>query len=145
MSGSGISWAICKPAPRSRQTTTPTPHHSFFTGRMPFLPPNQQRQSTEGTCTCACSLYNNNQTMKYVPEVTKTTLNLDKIRKNKEKEREKTLCLLYKRLERDVYSRKTQANRRTIVHQSCSLREHTMWQSLFFGGGEKNPIISCLL
>jgi len=27
----------------------PTPHHSsFFTGRMPFLPPNQQRQSTEG-------------------------------------------------------------------------------------------------
>jgi len=21
---------------------------SFFTGRMPFLPPNQQRQSTEG-------------------------------------------------------------------------------------------------
>ena len=49
MSGSGISWAICKPAPRSRQTITPTPHHSFFTGRMPFLPPNQQRQSTEGT------------------------------------------------------------------------------------------------
>ena len=41
--------AICKSAPRSRQTTTPTPHHSFFTGRMPFLPPNQQRQSTEGT------------------------------------------------------------------------------------------------
>jgi len=29
----------------------PTPHHSFFTGRMPFLPPNQQRQSTEGTKT----------------------------------------------------------------------------------------------
>ena len=29
---------------------TPAPHHSvFFTGRMPFLPPNQQRQSTEGT------------------------------------------------------------------------------------------------
>jgi len=22
----------------------------FFTGRMPFLPPNQQRQSTEGNC-----------------------------------------------------------------------------------------------
>jgi len=22
---------------------------SFFTGQMPFLPPNQQRQSTEGT------------------------------------------------------------------------------------------------
>jgi len=26
----------------------PAPHHSIFTGRMPFLPPNQQRQSTEG-------------------------------------------------------------------------------------------------
>ena len=25
-----------------------TPSLSFFTGRMPFLPPNQQRQSTEG-------------------------------------------------------------------------------------------------
>jgi len=24
------------------------PHHLFFTGRMPFLPRNQQRQSTEG-------------------------------------------------------------------------------------------------
>jgi len=28
--------------------TTPTPHHSIFTGRMPFLSPKQQRQSTEG-------------------------------------------------------------------------------------------------
>jgi len=27
-----------------------TPPLSFFTGQMPFLPPNQQRQSTEGTC-----------------------------------------------------------------------------------------------
>ena len=36
-------------APCSRHITTPAPHHSvFFTGRMPFLPPNQQRQSTEG-------------------------------------------------------------------------------------------------
>ena len=48
MSGSDISWAICKSASRSRQITTPAPHHSVFTGRMPFLPPNQQRQSTEG-------------------------------------------------------------------------------------------------
>jgi len=29
-------------------STTPAHHHSVFTGRMPFLPPNQQRQSTEG-------------------------------------------------------------------------------------------------
>ena len=48
MSGSGISWAVCKCAPCSRQITTPAPHRSIFTGRMPFLPPNQQRQSTEG-------------------------------------------------------------------------------------------------
>ena len=45
-SGSGISWAVCKSAPRSRQITTPAPHHSVFTGRMPFLLPNQQHQST---------------------------------------------------------------------------------------------------
>ena len=47
VSGSDISWAICKSAPSSRQITMPAPHHSvFFTGRMPFLPPKQQRQST---------------------------------------------------------------------------------------------------
>ena len=51
MSGSGISWAIYKSAPCSRQITTPAPHRSIFTGRMPFLPPNQQRQSTEGQYT----------------------------------------------------------------------------------------------
>ena len=48
MSGSGISWAICNSAPRSRQITMLAPTTQFFTGRMPFLPPNQQRQSTEG-------------------------------------------------------------------------------------------------
>jgi len=30
VSGSGISWTICKSAPRSRQITTPEPHHSVF-------------------------------------------------------------------------------------------------------------------
>jgi len=35
-----------------RQITTPAPHQSFFTGWMPFLPPNQQRQSTEGSSNC---------------------------------------------------------------------------------------------
>jgi len=48
VSGSGVSWAICKSAPRCRLITTPAPHHSVFTGRMPFLSPNQQCQSTEG-------------------------------------------------------------------------------------------------
>ena len=51
VSGTDISWAICKYAPRSRQIDNhaSTPSLSFLTGRMPFLPPNQQRQSTEGT------------------------------------------------------------------------------------------------
>jgi len=30
VSGNGINWAMCKSAPRSRQITTPTPHHSVF-------------------------------------------------------------------------------------------------------------------
>ena len=30
VSGSGISWAICKSAPRLRQITMPVPHHSVF-------------------------------------------------------------------------------------------------------------------
>ena len=35
--GSGISWAICKSAPRSRQITMPVPHHSvvFLQARCP--------------------------------------------------------------------------------------------------------------
>jgi len=47
---SGISWTICKlSAPRSRQITTLTPHQSIFTGRVLFLTPNWQCQSTECT------------------------------------------------------------------------------------------------
>jgi len=49
VSGSSISWAICKSAPWCIQITMPAPHYSVFTGQMPFLLPNQQRQSTEGT------------------------------------------------------------------------------------------------
>ena len=30
VSGSGISWATCQSAPRSRQITTPASHHSVF-------------------------------------------------------------------------------------------------------------------
>ena len=48
VSGSGISWAICKTALCSRQITTPAPHHSVFYSPEPFLPPNEQRQGTEG-------------------------------------------------------------------------------------------------
>jgi len=54
VSGSGVSWAICKSAPSSRQITMPAPHHSVFTCRMPFLLPNQQCKSTEG---CVVTLW----------------------------------------------------------------------------------------
>ena len=50
--GSGISWTIFKQsAPRSKQTTAPTPHHTIFTRRMLFPMPIQQCQSTEGSST----------------------------------------------------------------------------------------------
>jgi len=49
VSGSCVSWALCKSAPCPRQVTTLAFHHSvFFAGQMPFLLCNQQRESTEG-------------------------------------------------------------------------------------------------
>jgi len=51
----GISSTICKQsAPRSREITTPAPHHSIFTGRMLFLTPNRQCQSTECSSLSHC-------------------------------------------------------------------------------------------
>jgi len=47
VSGSGICWAICKSATHPRQPRQ-HPTTQFFIGRIPFLPPNQQHQSTEG-------------------------------------------------------------------------------------------------
>jgi len=37
---------VCTSLQTDNHTSTPTTQ--FFTGRMPFLPPNQQRQGTEG-------------------------------------------------------------------------------------------------
>ena len=39
VSGSGISWAICKSAPRSRQITAPAPHHCFLQAGCPSCCP----------------------------------------------------------------------------------------------------------
>jgi len=50
VSVSGICWAICKSESHPRQPCQ-RPTTQFFTGQMPFLPPNQQRQITEGTAT----------------------------------------------------------------------------------------------
>ena len=51
VSGNGISWAIVSISLQTDNHAS-TPPVSFFTGRMPFLPPNQQHQSTEGKCKC---------------------------------------------------------------------------------------------
>jgi len=58
VSGSGICWAICKSAPHPRQPCQ-HPTTQFFTGRMPFLSPNQQHQSTEGELCYIASIQNN--------------------------------------------------------------------------------------
>ena len=49
VSGSGISWAMQVCTSLQTDNHASTPPLSFFTSRMPFLPPKQQRQSTEGT------------------------------------------------------------------------------------------------
>ena len=56
MKGTGAKRNVCPGScvstgakfPVAPVESAPMPHHSVFTGRMPFLPPNQQRQSTEG-------------------------------------------------------------------------------------------------
>jgi len=54
VSGSGISWATCKSASRSRQITMPVPYHSVFY-RPDALPgTHQQHQSTDGKTTYTC-------------------------------------------------------------------------------------------
>jgi len=42
VSGSGISWAICKSASRSRQMTTPAPHYSFLQAGCPSCHPTNR-------------------------------------------------------------------------------------------------------
>ena len=58
VSGSGISWAICKSAPRSRQITTPAPHRSVFY-RPDALPAAQPTVSKHWRrhCSTVCNHY----------------------------------------------------------------------------------------
>jgi len=49
VSGSGITWAICKSAPRSRQITTLAPHRLVFTDLLPPTASKHWRQS-RGHC-----------------------------------------------------------------------------------------------
>jgi len=55
VSGSGISWAICKSAPCSRQTTTPAPHHSV-SYRPDALPATQPTASKHWRQLIHCTL-----------------------------------------------------------------------------------------
>ena len=47
VSGCGISWAVCKSVPHSRQITTPAPHHSVFYGpdALPATQPTASKHS----------------------------------------------------------------------------------------------------
>jgi len=53
LSGSGISWATCKSAPRPRQVTTPASHHPVFYRPDALPAAQQQSQSTEGNLSHA--------------------------------------------------------------------------------------------
>jgi len=53
VSGSGISWAICKSASRSRQITMPAPHHSvFLQARCPSCHPTNSFEALKAVCEC---------------------------------------------------------------------------------------------
>ena len=52
VSGSGISWAICKSAPRCRQTTTSAAHHSvFLQAGCPSCHPSNSVKALKGQTT----------------------------------------------------------------------------------------------
>ena len=70
VSGSGISWVTCKSfAHRPRQITMSAHHHSVFTGRMPFLPLNQQCQSNEGILLHTSQIHNQLQYNYYTKQL----------------------------------------------------------------------------
>ena len=57
MSGSGISWDICKSAPSSRQITTPAPHRSvFLQAGCPCCRPTNSVKALKAKCRHAMKL-----------------------------------------------------------------------------------------
>ena len=54
VSGSGISWAVCKSAPRSRQITTSAPHRSVFyrPGALPATQPTSSKHWRQCDMSC---------------------------------------------------------------------------------------------
>jgi len=57
VSSSGISWAICKSAPHSRQTTIPTPHHSVLQAGCPSCHPINSVEALKAVCASQCLNY----------------------------------------------------------------------------------------
>ena len=52
VSGSGISWAICKSAPRSRQMPAPTTHFFYRPDALPAAQPTASKHWRQGCITC---------------------------------------------------------------------------------------------
>jgi len=54
VTGSGISWAVCKSAPRSRQIAMPAPHHSVFyrPDALPAAQPTASKHRRHVECLC---------------------------------------------------------------------------------------------
>jgi len=65
VSGSGIHWAVCKSAPRSRQITMPAPHRSVFY-RPDALPVAQRTVSKHWR---HCQLLNKAENINYLPDI----------------------------------------------------------------------------
>jgi len=64
VSGSGISWAICNSAPRSRQITTPAPHDSIF--YRPDALPAAQPTASKHWRDKVCNYCKENPQYKYI-------------------------------------------------------------------------------
>jgi len=59
VSGSGISWAVCKSAPRSRQITMPAPPPlSFLQAGCPSCRPTNSVKALKAQCSHSCCLHN---------------------------------------------------------------------------------------
>ena len=56
VSGSGISWDLCKSAPRSRQIIMPAPHHSFLQAGCPFRCPTNGIKALKANNRCITNL-----------------------------------------------------------------------------------------
>jgi len=69
--GSGINWTMCKQsASHSRQITTPTPHHSIFTGWMLSLTPDRVKTLKAQILNYRNNILFSNQNGKTKPSIT---------------------------------------------------------------------------